>query len=69
MKKTGLIILAIGLVLTVMSGFNFYTKEKVVDIGKIEINHNKRHSFDWSPILGISVLVVGAGVYLFGKRN
>jgi hypothetical protein len=69
MKKTGVIILAIGLVMMVLSGFSFFTKEKIVDVGKIEITHNKKHSFDWSPVLGMVVMAVGAGVYLFGSKN
>jgi len=69
MKKAGLFILAIGVILVLFSGFNFITKEKVVDIGSVEITHNKKHAFDWSPLTGVAVIAVGMGVYLFGKRN
>jgi hypothetical protein len=68
MRKTGLFLLAIGLVLTLLIEFNFFTQEKVVDLGKIEIIHNKPHRFDWTPIAGISIMAVGAAFYVFGKR-
>ncbi|MES2619550.1 MAG: hypothetical protein V4615_01775 [Bacteroidota bacterium] len=59
MKAVGIILLVLGLGLTVFTGYTFFTKEKVVDIGKIEITKEKPHSFSWSPILGI--VLMGAG--------
>ncbi len=69
MKKTGLIILVIGLLITIFTGFNFVTKKKVVDIGKLEIIKDENHYMSWSPLVGIVVMVVGAGVYLFGEKK
>jgi hypothetical protein len=69
MKKTGLIIFVMGLLMTALSGFNLITREKIIDIGRIEITAQKRHVFDWSPLLGLSVMVVGAGVYLFARKS
>jgi hypothetical protein len=60
MKTTGITLLIIGLLLTVFTAFDFFTKEKVVDIGKIEITKDKPHSFSWSPVLGIAVMGIGA---------
>ena len=37
MKTTGIIILLVGLGLTLTTSLSFFTKEKVVDIGKLEI--------------------------------
>jgi hypothetical protein len=66
MKQTGIIVLIIGLVITVFTGFNFMTREKVVDLGELEITQNKKHGISWSPIIGIVVMVVGGGMVLFG---
>lgn len=66
MKRTGIIVLVIGLVITVFTGFNFMTREKVVDLGKLEITQNKKHGISWSPVIGIIVMVVGGGMVLFG---
>ncbi len=62
MKKLGLILIIIGLVMTVITGFNIITKKKVVDIGKIEINKEEKTPIYWSPILGI--LLLGTGVII-----
>jgi hypothetical protein len=63
MKKPGIIILIIGLLLTVVTTFTYFTREKVVDLGEIEINANKRHHLSWSPLIGVAVMAVG-GVML-----
>ncbi|PIQ49206.1 MAG: hypothetical protein COW03_06635 [Cytophagales bacterium CG12_big_fil_rev_8_21_14_0_65_40_12] len=69
MKKIGVILLVLGVLLSVYSGFNFITKEKVVDIGDIQITADKKHNVVWSPILGIALLVIGGGVLLFGSSK
>jgi len=71
MKKIGAIIFVIGLLATVFTGFNFVTREKVVDIGELEIMGNKNHSLAWKPALGLGVMIVGGIVFAFGstKRN
>ena len=68
-KIIGLVIIAIGLVMTLYTGFNYVTKEKVVDIGNIEITADKDHTASWSPFIGIGVMVIGGVVFLYGKRN
>jgi hypothetical protein len=69
MKKPGTIIFAIGLIITLFTGFNFITREKVVDIGELEIKANKRHSVSWSPYLGIAVMVVGGAMFVYGSKK
>jgi hypothetical protein len=69
MKKTGIIVLIIGLVFTVITGLSFFTREKVVDIGALEISARKKHSISWSPIVGIIAVAFGGGLYLFGRKH
>ncbi|MEO8148902.1 MAG: hypothetical protein ABI723_14750 [Bacteroidia bacterium] len=64
MKVTGIILIIIGLVLTIFTAFQFFTKEKVVDLGKVEISREKPHSISWSPVIGIVVMGIG-GVVLW----
>jgi LPXTG-motif cell wall-anchored protein len=65
MKTTGVIIFIIGLVLTVFTTFQFFTKEKVADLGVVEITREKPHSISWSPFAGLAVMVVGAGLFVW----
>lgn len=64
MKATGITLLVIGLLLTIFTTFKFFTKEKVVDIGKLEITADKGHDVSWSPLIGVVVMVIG-GVVLW----
>ncbi len=64
MKNAGIFIIVIGLLLTIFTAFTFFTKEKVVDIGKVEITADKPHHLNWSPLIGVAVMVIG-GVVLW----
>ncbi len=69
MKQIGFILLVVGILITAYTGFNYVTKEKVVDIGPLEITQDKNHSVAWSPIIGIAVIVLGGGLVLFGNKK
>jgi hypothetical protein len=69
MKKISLFIIAIGFLITVFTGFNYITREKVVDIGDLEITANKNHKIEWSPIVGLVMMVAGGGLYLLGSKG
>ena len=65
MKTTGIIILLIGLVLTIFTTVQFFTKEKVADLGVVEITRDKPHNISWSPLIGVAVMGIGAGLILW----
>jgi len=69
MKKIGILIMAIGLVLIIITTVTFFTKEKVIDIGKVEITRDKPHHLNWSPFIGIAVIGIGGVVVLFGSKK
>lgn len=69
LKTIGLIIAAIGLLMTLYTGFNYVTREKVVDIGSVQISRDKEHTASWSPFFGIGVMVIGGVVFLSGKKK
>lgn len=69
LKTIGITIAAIGLLMTLYTGFNYVTREKVVDIGSVQITRDKEHTTSWSPIVGIGVMVIGGAVFLSGKKK
>jgi hypothetical protein len=60
MKKAGIVIIVIGALLTIFTTVTYFSREKVVDLGELEISANKRHNLTWSPLIGIAVMAVGA---------
>jgi hypothetical protein len=69
MKTAGIIILVVGLLITLFTGFNFVTKKKVVDIGNLEITKDENHNMAWSPLVGVAVMALGGVVLLFGAKK
>jgi uncharacterized membrane protein YidH (DUF202 family) len=69
MKNIGLFIIAVGILATILGGFNFVTKKKIVDVGNLEITTNKNHVMAWSPFIGIAVIILGVGVVLYGRKK
>jgi len=59
MKTIGIIVVALGILMIVYTGFNYVTTKKVVDIGTIQINKETTHPVQWSPYVGIVLLVGG----------
>ena len=69
MKKAGIIILIAGLLLTIFTTFSYFTREKVVDLGKVEITANKKHRVAWSPLVGLGVIGLGGVVFLMASKK
>jgi uncharacterized membrane protein YidH (DUF202 family) len=69
MKTAGIIILIVGLLMTIYTGFTYVTKEKVVDLGELKITKDNQHSVNWQPYVGIGVMVIGGAVLLLGRKK
>jgi hypothetical protein len=69
MKKAGIVIIILGLVLTLFTAVTIFTREKVVDIGALQITANKPHHLNWSPLIGIAVMGVGGIVLLISSKK
>lgn len=68
-KTIGIILVIVGVIMLVWTGFSFTKKEKVVDIGSLEINADKKEHVNWPPYVGGIVLVAGVVLLLVPKRR
>ncbi len=69
MKNIGIALIVIGLIMTLVTGFNFVTREKVVNIGPVEVTSTKNNPVQWSPIIGGVLLVTGIIVMVANKNK
>lgn len=69
MKNLGIVLLIIGIIMTVFTGFNVITKKKVVDLGSVEINREEKTPIYWSPITGGILAAAGVLLLVVGKKK
>lgn len=69
MKKTiGAVLLILGVVMLIWTGFSFTRKEKVVDAGPVQISADKEKTVNWPPYAG-GILVIAGVVLLLGSKK
>jgi hypothetical protein len=68
MKLAGWVLLVIGVVMLLVKGINFKTKEKVVDLGPVEINKTENHPINW-PLWAGGVFTIAGVVMLVSSSR
>ncbi len=68
-KNLGIVLVVIGVIMMIYTGFNYVTKEKVVDLGPLQISKNENHPVQWSPIIGGILLVGGILIIATDKKK
>lgn len=58
-KNLGIVVIIVGILMMIYTGFNYVTTEKVIEIGPININKEKNHSVQWTPFIGLLVIIGG----------
>lgn len=69
MKTLAIVLIVIGGIMTIFTGFNLVTKKEVADIGPVEINKTEKTPVAWSPIVGGIILVAGIVVLVTSRRT
>ena len=67
-KYVGIALIILGIVMLLYTGFNFVTKEKIVDLGPVEITKEKNHFVQWPPVIG-AILIVGGIVVISRSKT
>jgi len=72
MKTTtvfAIVLIAVGIIALAYQGFTYTTREKVVDIGPLQVTTEKTKTLPLPPIVGMVALVGGVVLLVTGKKK
>lgn len=67
MKILGIILIVVGIAAFAYQGITYTSREKVVDLGPVQVTAEKTRTFPLPPIVGGIALVGGIVLLLIGK--
>ena len=68
-KNLGILVIIVGILMMVYTGFHYVTTEKLIEFGPININKEKNHSVQWTPIIGLLVIFGGLVILKVGSKK
>lgn len=68
-RTIGIILIVLGVVLFIWTGFTYTKREKVIDAGPIQISADNEKTVNWPPYAGGVVLIAGIVIFLGSKKN
>lgn len=68
-KSVGLILIVVGAILLIWTGFSYTKKEKIVDLGPIQVSADREKTVNWPPYAGGVVLLAGIIVLVTAKNK
>lgn len=69
MKAFGFILIVVGILMLVFTNISFTKKEKVVDLGPVEINKNEKKTIAWPNYAGAIIIVGGIALVALDKKR
>jgi uncharacterized membrane protein YidH (DUF202 family) len=65
----GIILIILGVAGFAMGGVSFTHQKKDVDLGPVQVSHDKKETLPISPILSTLSLVAGVGLVVVGVKR
>jgi len=69
MKIIGILLIVLGIAGLAYGGITWTTREKVIDLGSVEVTHDKNETLPIPPIAGAVAVVAGAFILLTDRRR
>ena len=69
MKVLGIVLIVLGVVGVLYGGFTWTTKDKVVDLGPVEVTTDQTQSVPLPPIAGAVSLIAGTALIVMSGRK
>jgi LPXTG-motif cell wall-anchored protein len=68
-RTLGLILIVLGAIMLIWTGFTYTKKEKIVDAGPIQISADREKSVNWPPYAGGVLLLGGVVLFVAGRKK
>ena len=65
----GIAFIILGIIMVSYTGINLMTTKNVVDMGPIQIDRQVSHPVQWSPVVGIVLIIGGIVLVLRGRKG
>ena len=69
MKMIAIVLILIGVLALGYQGFTYVTRDKIVDIGPLEVTKEKHKTVFLPPAIGAVLLVAGVALLLTNSRS
>jgi hypothetical protein len=69
MRVVGIVLIVLGLIGLAWGGISWTTKEKVVDLGPVEVTRTEHERIPFPPVAGGVALVAGVLLMIAGGRR
>ncbi len=69
MKQLGIILIVLGVLALVYQGIQYTSREKILDIGSLEVTADTKKTIPLPPIVGGIALVAGIALILVDRRK
>lgn len=68
-KAIGIIMIVLGIVMLIWTGFTYTKKEKVIDAGPIQVSADRQKSVNWPSYSGAILIIGGVVVLVTAKKS
>ena len=68
-KNIGIILIVIGAIMLIWTGFTYTKKEKIIDAGPVTISADRQKTVSWPPYVGGLLLVGGIVIVVTSRKQ
>lgn len=70
MKKIiGFVLIIVGVIMLIWTGFTYTKKEKIIDAGPLQVSADKQKTVAWPPYIGGILLIGGIIIVATSKKG
>ncbi|WP_143961493.1 hypothetical protein [Litoribacter populi] len=59
MKIFGIILVVLGIIMLIITGFSYTTEETIIDAGPVNVTAEQEETINWPPYVGGIALITG----------